>query len=390
MRKTEFIKNLENAKKVALGEGYMACMKDPEIVNIGTAETHLVYDFLKPKLENRSNYDEIYTIYNSGRQMPKLQEAIAKLFIDHFGIKDAQPDEVLVSPGIAFLVERIGLVLCEPGDVVLIPKPCYGCFEPDLQMCRCKVEYIDLDNLPPAPPANAKMLLLTNPGNPVGDLVPNQEKLLEWAYQNPDLQVVTDEVYALSNRKGEQFQSICANPKADLQRTHLFYGLSKDWGMSGFHIGFFWSKNKELYQMMKTSFGCYQIGGDTVDILIRIFSDYELRDKIIEEGRKRLTNNYNVCTQLLKEGGIPYRECDNSLFVMADLTAVCSTPEDELNVWRKLFSTYKVHILPGYNGFLYPQPGWFRVCFAMKEPVVREGISRLVKGYQEMKAEQGK
>ena len=231
------------------------------------------------------------------------------------------------------------------------------------------------------------MLLLTNPGNPVGELVPNQEKLLEWAYQVPELQVVTDEVYALSGRNGQNFTSLCANPKADPQRVHLFYGISKDWGMAGLHFGIFWSKNKELVRMMNLAKGCYTLGSDTIQVLVRILKDYEFRDRMIAEGRKRLISCYNLATSMLKEAGIPVRECDYSLFFMADLTKLATTPEEELSVWRTLFKRFKVHILPGFGGFLYPTAGWYRVCFAMEEPKLKEGISRLINGYKTLLAE---
>jgi hypothetical protein len=37
--------------------------------------------------------------------------------------------------GISYLVEQLGLVLCEPGDIVLIVKRA-SVFEPDLIQCR--------------------------------------------------------------------------------------------------------------------------------------------------------------------------------------------------------------------------------------------------------------
>lgn len=385
MRKTSFIKNLESGPKSALSIGFVACLNDPTIINLGTAENHLINDFLLPIFRERPEFQpEDFTYFASSK---KLLDAVAQLYRDYFGMKDAQGDEIMLGSGIAFLVEKIGLVLCEEGDVVLIPKPCYGCFEPDLQQCKCKVQYIDLDNLPEKPPENAKLLILTNPGNPIGDTIKDQDKLLEWAYQVPDLHIVTDDVYALSNRKGEDYVSIAAHPKADPMKVHQFYGISKDWGLAGLHVGFFWTKNKELLQMMQLAAGCFHLSSDTIQILTRMFSDIPLRDKMISEFRKRLTVQYDKTMKLLKDSGFEVNGCDNSLFIMVNLSDIAGTPEKEIEVFKTLIQRFKVHILPGYNGFHCDNAGWFRLCFSIKWELVEEGINRLKKAVETLRAE---
>ena len=204
MKKTQYIINLENSPKSPLPSGFMACMKDPSIINLGTAENRLLADIILPLLKDKSDLTPYDLTYPAGFLSSDTEKYICELYKDYFGILNAEVGEFCFGTGISLLVEKIGLVLCEPGDVVLIPKPAYGCFEPDLQQCRCIVEYIDLDKLPEKPNEKAKLLILTNPGNPVGKEIENPEKLLEWAYQNKDLHIVTDDIYALSNRTGKK------------------------------------------------------------------------------------------------------------------------------------------------------------------------------------------
>ena len=387
IRKTAFVENLEKVKPSPLLEGFMACTKDRAIINLGTAENRLIDDKLLPIIRNRPEMTEYHLTYGAAANETPLREAICALYRDHFGIADAEPSQIMFGSGIAFLVERLGLVLCEPGDIVLIPKPCYGQFEPDLQMARAKVVYIDLDNLPDKPPAGSKMLLLTNPGNPIGDIIPNQDQLLKWAYQEPELHIVTDDVYALSNRCGEKYQSIAGRADADPMRVHQLYGVSKDWGLAGLHVGFFWTRNQDLMKMMRAAQGMFCLSSDTQWLITRIIGDKVLRDEIIQVFRERLTRAAKVATEKLTEGGVKVDGCDNSLFLMIDLRDIAGKDqEEELHVWRELLHKYKVHVLPGASGFYCSEFGRYRVIISVPDEMLLPGIERIVKGVQEIRA----
>lgn len=387
MRKTKFIQNLEKTPLSPLAFGYQECAKDPSVINLGTAESHLIDDYLLPLAQSRPSFSSYNFTYSGSFNTSDLEKNICSLYKDHFNIKDCEPGEFCFGSGISLLVQCLGLVLCEEGDVVLIPKPCYGCFEPDMQMSKCKVEYIDLNNLPSTPPPKTRLLLLTNPGNPLGDRIKDIDKLLKWAYQNPDVHVVTDEVYALSNRKGEPFKSIVSYDGVDKKRTHHLYGISKDWGLAGYHVGIFWSKNKEMVKMMNLAKGCFSLSSDTIYMMNKIWENKTLRDEMIMKFQERLKVQFGLVTRLLKEGGIEFLDCDNSLFIMINLEDLAGDEKKEMDLFMTLIKRFKVHILPGLNGFRYEKPGWFRLCYTMQENVLVEGMKRLVDGVTVLRKE---
>ncbi|KAK8890137.1 hypothetical protein M9Y10_034897 [Tritrichomonas musculus] len=387
IKQTPYIKRLKASPTSPLSEGYMMCLKDPKIVNLGTAENRVMNDLLQPIIEHRKGITTKDETYFADTEVP-LQEALAALYRDYFDIKDAQPSQFLFGSGIAFLVEKLGLVLCDgdDGDIVLIPKPCYGCFEPDLAQCAAKVEYIDLDHLPEKPPEKARLLILTNPGNPIGDLIENPEKLLEWCYQNPNLHIVTDDVYALSNRHGKEYHSIAGLKNAKPEVVHQFYGMSKDWGLAGCHVGFFWSRNKELYDLMRIAAGCFHLSSDTEWLCMHLLDQkYGIRDKWIKLFKERLAANESKMMKFLDDGKVDYRKCENSLFLMIDLrNVVKGSKEKELEIWRVLMREYKVHVLPGSAGFHCDEPGFYRVIFSIPEDELMQGLQNLVKGIHEL------
>jgi aspartate/methionine/tyrosine aminotransferase len=387
MRKSQFIQNLETSPKTPLMDGYRRILANPNaIINIGTAESKLMNDWLLPKITDMSDFKVDYFSYMGGDYSSFMAD-MASFYREYLGITDAKPEQIIPGIGIAFLVERISLVLCNPGEIVLIPKPCYGFFEPDMKPSYCVVQYIDLDNLPPSPPENARMLLLTNPGNPYGDIIPDQDKLLKWALSNPNLHVVTDDVYALSNRRGENYQSIAGRSDIDPMRVHEFYGLSKDWGLAGFHVGFFFTRNSELMEYMVKARTCSSMSADVIYQSHKLFKDHKWRDDYIVEYRKRLIKAEEYTMSKLKENGIPAKQYDNSLFIMVDLTDIAGTDEKEVEVYLRLIDEYQVHILPGKAGFRCEKPGWFRLCFSMSDDILIPGVEKLIKGVLEMRKE---
>jgi histidinol-phosphate/aromatic aminotransferase/cobyric acid decarboxylase-like protein len=178
-RQTPFIQHLDTCPKSPLGEGFMTCGFNKDIVNLGTAENRLLGPEILPLFQSQPELTPTSLTYQAAGNNLSLRSALADLYRDWFGIKEAQPDQFLFGCGISYLVEQLGLVLCEPGNVVLIPKPAYGAFEPDLIQSCATVVYIDLENLPAKPPEKSRLLILTNPGNPVGDLITDQDNAVK-------------------------------------------------------------------------------------------------------------------------------------------------------------------------------------------------------------------
>lgn len=384
-RKTAYVEHLLKKPVSPLMMGLNKCTANNQIINLGTAENHTIDHLLVPLLQNRPEFKASDLSYCAACHTEKLREAIAQLYEDHMGMKNVNSKQILFGSGIAHILERMACALCEKGDLVLIPKPCFGCFEPDMYPSGCSFEYIDLEKLPPSPPENARILILTNPGNPVGEIIPNQSEILRWAYKNPQLHVVLDDIYALTLREG-QFTSIMAHPDVDHTRTHHLYGISKDWGMAGFHIGMFYTECKEVFDMVKLCMGCYSMGSDTRQILERIFCDISTRDRLIQESKNGLRMHQAIAENLLQEGGIKFKHVEGSLFIMIDLTDIAPDKEAEKNLWLDLVDNHFIHILPGMNGFRYPIPGWFRLCFSVEEQKLINGCKALIDGVRHIRA----
>jgi len=109
--------------------------------------------------------------------------------------------------------------------------------------------------------------------------MPELKEVLAWCDAQPGLHLVSDEIYALSvfgtGAKHISVASLGPGPRAPLSSSsssssssgtcnsndapppqalgpyrHVLWGLSKDWGVSGFRVGVCWTQNKPLYDAM--------------------------------------------------------------------------------------------------------------------------------------------
>ena len=105
------------------------------------------------------------------------------------------------------------------------------------------------------------ILLLTNPNNPLGVIYSPStiSSCIGWARdqnRGNTVHVLVDEIYALSefgsfgNKFEQQFVSAAKVLDNDLgDDVHILWGLSKDFGSSGFRCGFLYTQNDLVKQV---------------------------------------------------------------------------------------------------------------------------------------------
>ena len=91
--------------------------------------------------------------------MPELLEAVQYRYEKRFGVHIGT-DEVMSVYGSQEAMAHIGMVFCDPGDVILVPNPGYPMFEMSGIMAKADVQYYnieekngylpDLDSIPQA------------------------------------------------------------------------------------------------------------------------------------------------------------------------------------------------------------------------------------------------
>ena len=186
-------------------------------------------------------YDE------SGFGIPEFKQAISDFASRRFGI-DIDPDgEVQGCIGGKEALAHIVWAFIDPGDVALIPDPAYSVYKVQTSWCGGVAFPMpllgengflpDLDAIPAAVRAQAKMMFLNYPNNPTGAVADLEfyEKAVAFAHKY-EMLLVQDDAYSELSFDGFEAPSILEVPGAKDVAVEI-HSLSKTFNMTGWRVG---------------------------------------------------------------------------------------------------------------------------------------------------------
>lgn len=361
--------------------------------------------------------DSIVYGYNGFLGLPQAREAVAYFLARKFlcsperdghlskeevhGMID--PQHVAFGSGAASLLNYLCFALAEEGDAVLIPAPYYAAFESDMATIAKCVPIPVIQSNPADGPTiselNAAMkkakarglrpriLLLTNPNNPLGTIYEPEviKRTISWARIHK-LHTIVDEIYALSVRNTSgQFESILQTMDNKLGvDVHFLWALSKDFVSSGFRIGILYTQNEALLRTLQNLNIFSGVSHPMQMIAAEILTDDAFVDSFLATSREQLSLACKVCAEKLNEMVVPYITPEAGMFVYADFSNLLpsQTPEGEERFAALVQDAARVVMTPGQS-MRDARVGWFRICVAYYPDlevlrIALERLSRLV------------
>ena len=177
-----------------------------------------------------------------------LREAVAAWYLRRYGVTLDPASEIVSLLGSQEGLAHIALSIVDPGDIVLVPDPCYPIFADGPRLAgaslypmpqRAENGYlIDLDEIPPSVAQKAKLMVVSYPNNPTAVLAPDgfYHKLIAFAAKY-DIIVLHDNAYSELVFDGASCGSFLAYPGAKEVGVE-FNSLSKTYGLAGARCGF--------------------------------------------------------------------------------------------------------------------------------------------------------
>ncbi|XP_070829053.1 1-aminocyclopropane-1-carboxylate synthase-like protein 1 [Chaetodon trifascialis] len=377
------------------------------IINMGTSENKLCYDLLHKRLTKPDmlHIDPSLLQYSDWRGHTFLREEVAKFLTLYCRSPNPlKADNVVVMNGCGSLFSCIAAVICDPKDAILIPTPFYGVITEDLQLYSdVKLFHVPLDceadgkDTRPFHLTVGKLeeglerakqegliiraVILMNPHNPLAEIYTPKEMLafLEFAKRN-ELHAIVDEVYMLTVLdESVTFHSVLSvDSLPDPQRTHVMWGVSKDFAMAGIRIGTLYTENRDLVEALAQMGSFHGISGTTQHQIAQLLQDREwINEEFLPKNRCRLKAARSHLTGELQAMAIPYLDRPAALYVWADLRKYLREPsfEEELSLWR-CFLKHKVVLSCG-QAFSCSTPGWFRIVFSVQQHRLQLGLKRI-------------
>ncbi|WP_302760160.1 aminotransferase class I/II-fold pyridoxal phosphate-dependent enzyme [Christensenella hongkongensis] len=179
--------------------------------------------------------------------LPELIDAVIAWYARRYGVT-LERDQVMSVYGTQEGMAHVALPICNPGDLVIAPDPCYPVFMFGPRMAEAEIYYtplkkengflIDFDSIPQDVAQRTKMIVVSYPNNPVTALATFEfyEKLVAWA-KKYDVVVVHDNAYSelvMDEEPGMSFLKVPGAMDVGIE----FNSLSKSYNLTGLRISF--------------------------------------------------------------------------------------------------------------------------------------------------------
>ena len=309
--------------------------------------------------------------------LPELLEAVQYRYEKRFGVH-MDTDEIMSVYGSQEAMAHIGMVFCDPGDVILVPDPGYPMFEMSGIMARAEVRYYtieekngylpDLDSIPEETLKRTKYMMVSYPLNPVCVCAPDgfYEKLIAFA-KKYDIIIVHDNAYSditFTEKPGRSFLSFEGAKDVGVE----FYSLSKSYNLTGARISFVVG-NKDVisrFRLLRSQID-YGIFYPVQHAAIAALTG---PDDFIEEQRQQYAARNRALCSGLREIGWNVPDSQGTMFVWAKIPEGYGSSAD---FCMELMEKTGVIVTPG-SAFGKGGEGYVRMALVVDETVIRKII----------------
>lgn len=386
---------------------------------LNVAENNLCWEELQQMIEQKLHEHTIpkwVSGYTGMGGHDSFLEAYTSFLSRHLAHQSLSTDRIAVSAGATAVMEVASWVLCDKGGVAVIPAPCYPVYTQDIGI-KSRVErynltthhhldelkngsIISIEHLKRAKNdiesqgKTFELLLLTHPDNPTGVIYTEDQlrELARWCTHN-EIHILVNELYGLSlidithpdiaadyNDPPDFFSFIRIMEEEQSPYLHQAYGLSKDFGVSGFRIGSVYSHNDAFLEAYRNVNAPHMVSNMAQWIFEMIFKDEAFVDQYISLNQARLTDSYATVIKSLRTHSVPYVPARGSLFVWLDLSELMkdNSDESENRLWVSIYKESGILLTPG-EGFGHSKRGLFRLVHSfMNTEAITVAVERLM------------
>lgn len=230
-----------------------------DVLNLSIGEP----DFTVPKKAKaygKKSLDENCTKYDLVPGLKILREEIVKKLKKENNC-DYSIDEIVVSSGAKNSITNALLAVTNPGEEVLIPKPYWVSYPEMVKLTGGIPKFIDTkrengfklskEELLNAISDNSKMLILTNPSNPTGNVYTKSEleEIVDVCYEK-GIFILADEIYERICYV-DGFTSVASLSEKAKEITITINGFAKSVAMTGLRLGYT-ASNREVAKAMSS------------------------------------------------------------------------------------------------------------------------------------------
>ncbi|MCR5209601.1 MAG: aminotransferase class I/II-fold pyridoxal phosphate-dependent enzyme [Lachnospiraceae bacterium] len=328
------------------------------------------------------------TFYTSNSGLKDLKIEITKYLKRKLDVSYDFNTEVMVTVGGSEGIDAALRAMVDPGDEVLIPRPCYVSYDPCTVLAGGVPVYIDLKEenefrltareLEEAITDKTKILILPFPNNPTGAIMERKdlEEIAKVVIEH-DLFVITDEIYCELYYK-DDYTSIVQIPGMK-ERTVYINGFSKSYAMTGWRLGYACAPEVILKQMLKIHQFAIMCAPTTsqyaaIEALKNGEDDVKMMRDAYDQRRRFLMESF-------KNMGLKCFEPYGAFYVFPCIKEFGMTSEEFAT---RFLEEEKVAVVPG-TAFGDCGEGYLRISYAYSIDNLKIAIGRLEKFIEKLR-----
>lgn len=312
-----------------------------------------------------------------------MLKAVADWYKRRYSVELDENTEICSLIGSQDGLAHIALSILDPGDVMMVPDPCYPIFADGPKLAGAELYYmpqkkehdyvIQLRDIPEEVARRAKLMLVSYPNNPTAAMAPLDfyKELIEFA-KKYNIIVIHDNAYSELVFDGAAWGSFLELPGAREVGVE-FNSLSKTYGLAGARIGYCLG-NANVVGMLKTLKSNIDYGM-FLPIQAAAIEAISGDQSIVAETRAAYERRRDVLCDGLIAAGWPMDKPNGTMFVWAPIPAKYATSEEFV---KALMDKTGVLVTPG-SAFGPSGEGYVRMALVQSEEDMQQAVDEVNK-----------
>lgn len=304
---------------------------------------------------------------------PELRERLA------LGFEGCQADNIILTNGAKQALFSTFQAICDTGDEVIIPKPCWVSFTEQVKLAGAVPVLVDTDGdfqidpgkIRQAVTPRSRAILINSPNNPTGAVYP-RDRLAETCRlaARHGLWVISDEAYHAYTFDGRTFAAT-KDLAEEPQRVITIRSFSKHYNMTGFRIGYAVAAPGLIRQMIRLQ--SHTTGNVCTFAQHGALAALEMDQAVVAERRAALQRRRDLALGLTREL-FPCVEGRGAFYLFPDVRQRLRKGETSEDLAARLLNEAGVALVPGeaFHG-----PGHLRISFGIAEEALYRAFEKI-------------
>ncbi len=336
---------------------------------------------------------EGFSHYTASSGIIELKEAVIEKLKKDNGV-EYKPSEIIISTGAKQCLFNTILTICDPGDEVLLPTPCWVSYteqirfagavpvfiithqEEDFKLSVAQVE----EKITP----RTKLIILNSPNNPTGAVYdPEELKKIAQLFTKYNIYCICDEIYEKLIYDNAKHLSIASLSDKIKDKIITINGVSKSYAMTGWRIGYAAGPEEIIKGMSKiqghsTSNPNSIAQKASVEALNGKQDTIEKMRKAFDERRKYMVKKLNNIEGIfcLSPTGAFYAFPNVSKILGRGIECNGKKVSNSFDLSDFILKEAEVALIPGSA---FEAEGYLRLSYAASIEDIKEGLKRIEK-----------